>query len=265
MRDGTEIVEIVNREDFEAFYTPFEGNIILKADEKDPDIIYIEASNEEIDQQDDIVFMKALEEEAESFLKKGLISWDHLHKIEKSPEFIIGEPLDVAFKNEKTWVKGKLYKAVKLARAVRDLLASGSTRIGASVGGFIKRRKPLTKSTSGIVKLIWNELALTYKPVNEALMGNVSLIPIGAFAKALMAGSGVNPEVMAGGRAMTPESLQGKVVKEIMNEFVWRLKNGDIRTEDDIRDFLEYQDAQHLYGPLAKILIKKFNKEAINA
>lgn len=264
MRDGTETIEVANREGFEPFYTPF-NTIILKADKKDPDIIYMEASNEEIDQQDDVVFMKALEEEAESFLKKGLISWDHLHKIMKSPEFIIGEPLDIAFKNGGTWVKGKLYKAVKLAQAVKDLLASESTRIGASIGGFIRRRKSLTKSTSGIIKLIWDELALTYKPVNDSVRGNVSLIPIGAFAKALMVGNGVNPEMMTGGRAITPESLQGTVVKEIMDEFTWRLKNGDIRTEDDIKDFLEYRDAQHLYGPLTKILIKKFNKEAINA
>ncbi len=264
MRNGIETIEVANKGGFDPFYTPF-GNIILKADKNDPDVIYIEASNEEIDQQDDVVFMKALEAEAESFLRKGLISWDHLHKIEKSPEFIVGEPLDVAFKNQGTWVKAKLYKAVKLAQAIKDLLASGSTRIGASVGGYIKRRKSLTKSTSGIIKIIWDELALTYKPVNDTVMGNVSLIPIGAFAKALMVGSGVNPATMTGGRAMTSESLQGNVTKEIMNEFIWRLKSGDIRTEDDIKDFLEYQDAQHLYGPLAKILIKKFNKEAINA
>ncbi len=265
MRNGIETITISDKEGFEPFYTPFDHTVILKADKNDPDIIYMEASNEEIDQQDDIIFMKALEQEAESFLRKGLISWDHLHKIMKSPEYIIGEPLDVAFKGAVTWVKAKLYKAVKLAQAVRDLLASGSTRIGASVGGYIQRRKPLTKSTSGIIKVIWDELAMTYKPVNDSVRGNVSLIPIGAFAKALMVGNGVNPAEMAGGRSMTPESLQGTVTKEIMNEFVWRLKSGDIRTEDDIRDFLEYQDAQHLYGPLAKILIKKFNKEAINA
>lgn len=249
---------------FRPFYTPF-STILLKADTKDPDIIYIEASNENPDIENDVLFQKALEEEAESFLKKGLISWDHLHKLEKNPEYIIGEPLDVSFKEAGTWVKGKLYKAVRYAKAVKDLLESGSTRIGASVGGFIKKRKELAKSGNeilkGIFKVIWDEIALTYKPVNDTTMGNVSLIPIGAFAKALMAGTGVDPTTMFGGRAMTKESLQGSKVEleSIMKEFVWRLRNGDIKTGEDIQDFLSHRKASHLYGALKKVLIQKFN------
>jgi len=261
MRDILTATEELQMEDLEAFYSPFSGTILLKGDKDDPDVIYIEASNEGVDKQKDILVMKALEDETESFLKSGILSWDHLHKIKGSPEYIIGEPLDVKFEDRKTWVKGKLYKAVKYAQAIKDLLASGSTRIGASVGGFIRKRKELGKSASAILRVIWDELALTYKPVNEQTMGNVSLIPIGAFGKALMAGVGVNPESFSGGRAITPESLQGNVdKKEIMVEFVWRLENGDIRTDDDIKDFLEYYNAQSLYDPLKKILMNKYGR-----
>lgn len=243
----------------EKFYSPFASQgVLIKADKDDPSIIYIEASNQTVDNQKDITIMKALEEEAENFLRKGVISWDHLHKIEKSPEYIIGEPLDVAFKKESTWVKAKMYKSVTYGKSVLNLLESGSTRLGASIGGYIAKRKSLSKSISAITKVIWDELAITYKPVNDTTLGNVSLIPIGAFAKALMAGSGVNTENFTGGRAMTPESLQGdKVnVEEVVSEFAWRLYAGDIRTDDDLKDFLELFGVRDYYNVFAKKVIE---------
>ena len=243
------------------FYTPFE-EIIIKSDEKNPYIIYIEASNQLPDSQDDVVFMKALEEERDSYLRKGVISWDHLHKVKGDPAFLIGEPLEVAFKDGKTFVKALLYKTVDYAQSVVKLLKGKTTRLGASIGGFIKKRKLLNKTLSGITKILWDEVAITYKPVNDSTLGNVSLIPIGAFAKALMAGSGVDTAQFTGGRAMIPESLQGangnKKYGEIVSELLWRMKNGDIQTEDDFRDFLNYQNVPFLYGSLGKLLVKKF-------
>lgn len=243
------------------FYSPFaDQGVLIKADKNDPTVVYIEASNQEVDIQNDVTVMKALEDEAESFLRKGVISWDHLHKIEKSPEYIIGEPLDVKFKKEtnSTWVKGKLYKSVKYGKSVLDLLESDCTRLGASIGGYIRKRQPLSKSVSAIVKVIWDEIAVTYKPVNHTVLGNVSLIPIGAFQKALMAGSGVNPANFTGGRAMTPESLQGAKVdiQKITNDFAWRLIGGDIRTEDDLKDFLEFYQIPQYYEMFAKKVIQ---------
>lgn len=244
----------------EKFYSPFaQQGILIKSDKEDPSVVYIEASNQIVDTQNDVTVMKALEEEAENFLRKGVISWDHLHKSEKSPEYIIGEPLDVSFKKESTWVKGKLYKSVRYGKSVLDLLNSGSTRLGASIGGYIKKRTPLSKSISAIVKVIWDELAITYKPVNDTTLGNVSLIPIGAFAKALMAGSGVDPSGFTGGRAMTPESLQGSGVvdiKKLTDNFKWRLKGGDIRSSDDLMDFLELHGVPEYYDLFARKIIQ---------
>jgi len=214
-------------EEIKAFYTPLP--FLIKADPKDPNIIYLEASNTALDTQGDVVMQKALEDEAESFLKKGVLSWDHLHKIEKSPEFIVGEPLDIRFDENKTWVKGKLYKAVKYAEAIRDLISSQCSRLGASVGGYIKARKQLSKSLSAIISIIWDELAITYKPVNELTRGQVTMITPEAFAKALMAGAGVDAASFTGGRALIPESLQGvkrKDLKRIVTNFQWRLEKG---------------------------------------
>lgn len=246
-------------ENMEKFYSPFaQQGLLVKSDKNDPSIVYIEASNQALDIQNDITLMKALEDEAENFLRKGIISWDHLHKQEKSPEYIIGEPLDVSFKEHTTWVKGKMYKSVKYGRSVLDLLESETTRLGASVGGYIKKRKSLSKSISAITKVIWDEIAITYKPVNDTTLGNVSLIPIGAFAKALMVGSGVDASNFTGGRALTHESLQGSKVnvQQIAADFSWRLNGGDIRTEDDLKDFLEMHNVPDYYNLFANKIIQ---------
>lgn len=235
------------------FYTPF-TTLLIKADKDDPYTVYIEASNETPDKQKDIVFTKALEEERDNYLSKGVISWDHLHKIEKSPEFIIGEPIDVKFKDNKTFVKARLYKGVKYAESIVDLLKAKCSRLGASIGGLIRNRKQLSKTLSGVIKLIWDETAITYKPVNDGTMGNVGLVPIGAFAKALMVGEGTNTAQFSGGRALGKESLD-----KVMVELVWRMKEGDMKSDEDVKDFLDHHSVPFLYGHLKKVLIKKFS------
>lgn len=249
------------------FYSPF-TEIILKSDPNDDYTIFIEASNESPDQQSEVLFMKALENEAENYLRKGIISWDHLHKIKGNPEYIIGEPEDVGFKGKKTFVKGRLYKGVRFAEAVVRMMKANSSRLGASVGGFIRRRKKMAQQAlSGVTGVLWDETAITYKPVNDTTMGKVSLIPIGAFAKALAAGTGVDAGSFTGGRALSNESLQGanakkkeKLVETVVNELVWRLSKGDIRSEEDFKDFLEFQNAPFLYGQLKNLVVKKFNR-----
>jgi len=256
---------IKTQESVKPFYTPL-SYYLVKGDEDNPYIVFIEASNEIPDSQKDVVFMKALADERESFLKKGIISWDHLHKIdEKSPEYIIGEPLEVKFKADRTFVKALLYKGVKYADSIVKLLRAKTTRLGASIGGYVKSKKVLSKTLSGITKVLWDEVAITYKPVNDTTLGNVTLMPIGAFAKALMVGSGVDASSFTGGRVLVGESLQGaekkrkKKAKEIISELVWRMEKGDIQTDNDFRDFLDYMNVPQAYGILGKTLIKKFN------
>jgi len=285
------------------FYTPL-TNVIVKADKNDPYTIYLEASNERADEDKEIVFTKALEDEVENYLRKGVLSWDHLHKSTGDPGFIVGEPLDVKFKDGSTFVKGKLYRTVDKAQKIAALLEGGCTKLGASIGGFIKETLKLGKALKGVTKIIWDEVAITYKPVNEPTRGNVSLVPIGAFSKALRVSGCLSelrskaPEVAetlsgaiedifnekrndellifmnkaltagagagfaaVGGRAMIPESLQGSVVKvdDLMKEFVWRMKHGDIKTDEDFKDFLEYQNAPFLYGKLKQIIVNKYH------
>lgn len=216
------------------FYSPFQ-NVLVKGEEEDGKwIVYLQASNELTDQDGEIVEMAALKKAADYYLEHGVLSWDHKHKMTYDPGFIIGEPLEVRFsdKNE-TFVKGFLYKSNDIAQKVWKNILSGATKIGASIGGGI-----LEKADNRIRQVIWDETALTHKPVNDKTLGNVSIVPFSVFAKALMAGGGVNPEMFQGGRSLVPESLQGVVrvddVKDLFKNVIKRIKSGYMKSYDDL-------------------------------
>ena len=195
-----------------AFFANF-SSVLIKAEEvNDKWIVYLKASNENLDLEEERVLQKALKAAAPMYLRKGVISWDHLHKLQKDPKFIVGEPIDVAFGDDKsTLVKGVLYKENSRAQGIWQDIMSNSTRFGSSVGGYILGKS----SPSDVNKVYWDDTAITNKPVNDSLLGAVSTIPFKEFAKALMAGSGVDAASFTGGRATIPEDMQGVVVDEV--------------------------------------------------
>lgn len=222
--------QVIERVDF-PFYAPFTEVLLIKGVEEDGRwIVYLEASNELKDQDKEVVDQSALKKAADYYLSHGILSWDHKHKQTNDPKYIIGEPLDVQFTDDgKTLVKGFLYKANDIAKSVWKNIQSKAKRLGASIGGGI-----LAKAEEHIRKVIWDEVAITHKPINDGTLGNVQLIPFNAFAKALSfsegktsleefvkaltAGSGVNAANFTGGRALTPESLQGSAVKYVVKK-----------------------------------------------
>jgi hypothetical protein len=186
------------------FYSPFDGLVLFKAEEQGGKWnLYLQASNEGLDQEQEVILCKALKDSQDYYLSHGILSWDHKHKVLHDPGFIIGEPSEVAFsaKNE-TLVKGWLYQKNDIARKLWKNLESAATKLGSSVGGGI-----LSKAEGTINKVIWDEVAVTNKPVNDGTMGKVQLIPFAEFAKALMAGAGVDSSTFSGGRALTGENL----------------------------------------------------------
>jgi len=230
-----------------AFYAFF-GKVLVKAEEVGGKwCVFLEASNENLDQDEEIVLQKALKEVADYYLTHGVISWDHKHKLLHDPSYIIGEPTDVAFPNSKqTLVKGFLYKKNKRAQGVWDNLRSDTTRFGSSIGGYV-----LNKSDQiHVDKLYWDEIAITHKPVNDTILGQVSLVPFKQFAKALMVGDGVDAAQFTGGRALIPESLQGVVTKEtdltlpkeelskVFDELFSALKNEEVVSYNDLISFV---------------------------
>ena len=228
-------LETFDMQDGDEFVTGWVHSRLAKANEEDGKwIVYLEASNESKDQDGEITVMKALQEDVANYLKQGVISWDHQHRIKNDPKYIIGEPVDVAFTStHSTLIKGILYKENEIAQGVWNNLLSNTTRFGASVGGWI-----LKKSEGTIKKVAWRDTAITDKPVNADTLGNVQTIPFSEFAKSLQAGSGVNAGAFEGGRAITPESLQGADVEItpylVSNAFYTFLKG--VR-EDRVKSF----------------------------
>ena len=226
------------------FYTPLNGVLIKGAEENGQWVVYLQASNEMLDQDGEKVESGALKKAADYFLTHGVLSWDHKHKVTHDPGFIIGEPLDVRFTNSgETLVKGFLYKSNDIAQKVWKNIQSGARRIGASIGGGI-----LQKAESTIKQVVWDETAITHKPVNDATLGMVQMVPFAEFAKALTAGSGVDAATFTGGRALTPESLQGapaamgapdmKDIRALFSDLLKAVRDGRVRDYNDMINFV---------------------------
>lgn len=190
-------------------------------------IFEVEASNENIDLQNQIVLQDALMKSKENFITKGVISFDHLHKqrdengnVISHPEMIIGEPIDVWTVGKSTFVKGILYKSNEIAQDLIQKLKDGSTRIRASVGGIFPKIKKAANGVEQITSVLWNDLALTTSPVNNSV-GNATFaksMNAAEFAemyKSLSAGYGTDSATMTDGRAMTKEDLEKKTVNVV--------------------------------------------------
>lgn len=195
-------------------------------------IIVIEASNDNLDFQEERVLQDALMESKDYFLKNGVISYDHMHlpsedNYKKDPEwneekYILGHPVDAYMENGVVKVKAALYKSVDRAKEIIKKLSDGAKTVKASVGG----RRPtkinkydynLMKDVPTIIKVLWDEVALTYKPVNQTL-GPTILSPK-EFVKSLTAGNSVDPGAMTGGNALQYQSVQGRgVVQSLLSD-----------------------------------------------
>lgn len=199
--------------------------------------VYIEASNEGRDQQNEIVLAKALEESADFFLKFGSVDIDHksmppiaaMHGISNPQEWEIGVPVETRIDGRSTFVKARLYSGNTPLAAKANMVWDSMTKLNppkkwyASVGG-----KPLAKSIRldpetgdkvGVVSRVrWSNLALTAMPVNQHVSG-VSTAPFGVlakswcdgfvFSKALEASYATDAAAKTGGAALGMQSLDG--------------------------------------------------------
>lgn len=180
----------------------------IESDEFGNTIVYGEASNENLDFQGDKVLQEALLDSADYFMQNGVVSYDHRHLTEKeNPEkFIIGEPLGIRFKEtkeggKKVFVKFKLFKNNELANEIVKKLKDGANTVKISIGGKLaKKEASVTDGAKRIVSVLWDEIALTYKPVNQTL--SPVTLSSREFVKSLMAGEGAGENIVR-------EDLQG--------------------------------------------------------
>lgn len=234
------------------------GPAFLKAtpaEEGGERILYMEASNEDVDHQNEIVLQKALEDSADYFLRHGNIDLSHYTLlgpkagIPNHLEYEIGKPVDVNVNGGRTFVKAQLYRGespmARNANMVWDSLTKQSppARWYPSVGGSVLAKSiqidPVTHERVAVVeKVRWNNLALDRTPVSKTVP-EISTLPMGTFAKSLggfvlaktlTAGYGTDSASLSGGAALRQQSLHGAPMDymDFRERLAFAIKSRDI-------------------------------------
>lgn len=241
------------------------------AQEGEERFIYIEASNEGRDQQNEIVLAKALEESADHFLKFGNLDLDHksmpsiaaMYGISVPEEWEIGVPVEARVDGRSTFVKAKLYSGDTPLAARANMVWDSMTKLNPpkrwypSVGG-----KPLAKSVRidpqtgdkvGVVsKVRWTNLALTAQPVNQHVAG-IAMQPFGVlakswcadglvFSKALEASYATDAAAKTGGAALGMQSLDTGTPRsyyDFRDRLAGALKSGEVKNQT-MNGMIEY-------------------------
>ena len=190
-------------------------------------VLYMEASSEAPDLQNERILAKALEESKDYFLKFGRIDLDHatvwkmIRETKLDPENPyareIGRPLDVKITRKdgdvpRVWVKCAIFKSsnkenqfTKAADYFWDTLETNPpVQWFPSVSGNLLLAEPEKgadgKSRRVIKALRWHSIGLSRTPVNTDL-GPVSSVPLEVFCKALSEGSDISKALAAMGSA----------------------------------------------------------------
>jgi hypothetical protein len=213
-------------------------SLLLKATpvvERGQRFIYCEASNESLDQQNEVVLQKSLENSMQNYIERGNFDIDHVTLtgpklgINDYLMYEIGRPTDVKFHGDKTLVKGIIYSGEGIAAEKANMFWSSLTEINPparwypSVGGSIQASElsidQLTKSRQRkITKVRWSNIGFSRQPVNASLPSvstatyeqfAKSWAADGYFTKTLEAGYGTDVSQLTGGAALRIQSLNG--------------------------------------------------------
>jgi hypothetical protein len=196
--------------------------------------VYMEASNEGLDVQGEVVAAKALAESADYYLKYGNLDLDHYTRIGARlaiPDYTfyeVGQPRDVGQRGRSTFVKAEVYQGEGQAADKANMLWQSMTAVRPplrwypSVGGAVLGKSdeidPDTLARKTIITATrWNNIGLSKTPVNQHVR-DCAVIPIGVFAKcmtpggldifkALEAGYGTDSAALTGGAALRTQSL----------------------------------------------------------
>lgn len=206
-------------EENERIYLELKLQKSFETDEFGNPVIVAEASNEDLDLQEQIVLQRALLDSKDYFLKSGVIAYDHKH-LRPDPEdptwspekYIIGQPISVEKRGKTTIVKARLFKSNEIVKELVNKLKDGATYIKTSVGGIrpkISREwdAKLGKMVEKVTSVLWTELSITPKPVLNTL-GPV-VLSSAAFVKSLQAGYSTDSATATGGAAIIKQDLDG--------------------------------------------------------
>lgn len=197
--------------------------------------IYCEASDETLDAQSEIVMQKALADSMEYMLARGNLDIDHITMVgakQGIPDYLtyeIGRPVDINFRDSKTFVKGEVYSGTGSAADKANQFWSSLTELNPparwfpSVGGSIQGVEdffdPKTQAKGRrITKVRWSNIGFSKQPVNQTVPA-VQTAPLATFAKSwaadgfflktLEAGYGTDVSALSGAGALRVQSLHG--------------------------------------------------------
>lgn len=236
-------------------------------------ILYFEASNEDVDHQNEVVLQKALAESADYYLRHGNVDLSHYSLmgpksgISDFMSYEIGKPIDVKVNGSRTFVKAQLYRGdspmAKNANMVWDSLTKQSppSRWYPSVGGAVLAKSvkidPATKARVAVIeKVRWNNVALDRCPVNRTVP-EVSTAPVGTFAKslggfvvkALEAGYGTDAASLTGGAAFRKQSLQGANYFHAREKLSHAMLTGKLGTRPGPHEIMDYLSREFGVSP----------------
>jgi len=186
--------------------------VVIKAVlEKGRRIVTVEASNESVDSEGDVILQKALLGSAKSFCDSGHLDIDHLSEIGhrigiKNPEwYIVGRPLEAYDGGDgRTFVKGEIRQSDDGSfdpMRPYDMLWDGLTSTPpvvwyASIYGYPHEDQTIdcktgqckgeSEASRYLIKGIdWTSLAFTRRPVNQALKGRATIVTAKALIKSI--------------------------------------------------------------------------------
>lgn len=221
-------------------------------------LLFFEASNEDLDHDNEVILAKALHDSSGFFLRHGNVDLSHITLtgpkmgISNHLEYEVGRPVDVCVDGKRTFVKAELYRGTSPMAKNADMVWQSLTeqfppaRWYPSVGGSVLEKgidiNPDTgQRTTVIRRVLWNNIALDRCPVNKTV-GEVSTIPVAVFKKsvggfllvrALEAGYGTDSAALVGGGALRSQSLDGKVQSQVPIYGYWDFED---RLAADLRN-----------------------------
>lgn len=233
-------------------------------------VLYIEASNEKLDQQGEVVVMQALKESADYFLKFGNLDLDHYTIIGARlgiPDYLsyeIGRPVDCRFERGRTFVKGRIFQGDgPMAKRANDFWSSlvdlnPPQRWYPSVGGKCGPREievGKDGTRRSIVRSVrWYNIGFSKTPVN-ANVPEVSTVPMDVFvkswgargwdhtlAKTLTAGYGTDSVGLSGGSALRVQSLDRKLHSyfDLRDSVAGDMRAGRVKNDARLPDFIDF-------------------------
>lgn len=231
--------------------------------------VYIEASNEDTDQQNEVVLQKALSASADYYLRYGNLDIDHVTQIGARagiPDynlFEIGRPVEARFADGRTFVKGEIFSGAGPAAERANQFWSSLTEINPpacwypSVGGQVIERTteidPVTKMRKAFVKKVrWTNVGFSKTPVNQTVP-TVAAVPFGALAKcwgacgldlakALEASYATDAVGKTGGGAIGAQSLDGSPANyfDFRNKLSDAMLHGAVGTNPGLKELVDY-------------------------